>query len=80
VSRAREYGDAGGLISFGPGFTALSRRTAYYVVRILKGTAPADLPVEPPTIFEFVVNQHAVKALGLTLPLTLLIRADDVLE
>jgi putative ABC transport system substrate-binding protein len=80
VTGARGYADAGGLMSYGPSFTALSRRTAFYVARILKGTAPADLPVEQPTIFELVVNQRAAKALGLTLPSALLMRADDVLE
>jgi putative tryptophan/tyrosine transport system substrate-binding protein len=80
VTGARGYADAGGLMSYGPSFTALSRRTAFYVARILKGTAPADLPVEQPTIFELVVNQRTAKALGLTLPSALLMRADDVLE
>jgi putative ABC transport system substrate-binding protein len=80
VTGLRGYADAGGLMSYGPNFKALSRRTAFYVVRILKGTAPADLPVEQPTTFELVVNQRAAKALGLTLPSTLLMRADDVLE
>ena len=80
VSGARGYADAGGLMSYGPSFSAMSRRTAFYVARILKGTAPADLPVEQPTTFEFVINQRAAKALGLTLSPALLLRADDVLE
>ena len=80
VSGAREYADRGGLMSYGPSFTVLSRRTAFYVARILKGTAPADLPVEQPTTFEFVLNQRAARALSLTLPLALVMRADDVLE
>jgi putative ABC transport system substrate-binding protein len=80
VTGVRGYADAGGLMSYGPSFTALSRRTAFYVARILKGTAPADLPVEQPTTFELVVTQRAAKALGLTLPFALLIRADEVLE
>ena len=80
VSQLRPYANAGGLMSYGPNFLAVSRHTALYVARILKGTAPADLPVEQPTTFELVINQRAAKALGLTLPAVLFARADDVLE
>jgi putative ABC transport system substrate-binding protein len=80
ISVDRETAAAGGLIAYGPKFTAMFDRVAYYVARILKGAAPAELPVEQPTEFELVINLRTAKALGLTLPATLLARADEVIE
>src|SRR5262249_59793877 len=72
VSVYRAFAAAGGLMSYGPDTTDIFRRTAAYVVRILKGASPADLPVQQPTKFEFVLNAKAATALGLTVPPTLL--------
>jgi ABC-type uncharacterized transport system substrate-binding protein len=76
----REYVEAGGLLSYGPNLAAVHRRAAYYVDRLLRGAKPADLPIEQASTFELVINLKTAKALGLTIPPSVLGRADQIIE
>jgi putative ABC transport system substrate-binding protein len=80
IAPLREYATAGALLSFGINLSAHRRRAAYYVDKIFKGAKPGDLSVEQPTIFELVVNVSTAKALGLTLPPTIAVLADDLIQ
>jgi putative tryptophan/tyrosine transport system substrate-binding protein len=76
----REFANEGGLVSYGPSLSAMMRRSAVFIDKILKGAEPGDLPIEQPTKFELVINLKTAKALGLTIPQSLLLQADEVIQ
>ena len=76
----RDFVDAGGLMAYAPSIVAMEQRAADYVDKILKGAKPADLPIEQPTKFELVVNLKTAKAMNITIPEAILLRADEVIR
>jgi putative ABC transport system substrate-binding protein len=76
----REYVDDGGLMSYGPSIQAIFRRASIYVDKVVKGTRPAELPVEQPTAFEFVVNLRTARTLGVTIPQSILAQATELIQ
>jgi len=80
IHPTREFVESGGLMAYGPSLFALGERAAWYVDRILKGTQPAELPIEQPTKFELILNVKTAKALGLDVPPSLIATADELIE
>ena len=80
ISEVRFFADEGGLMTYGPSVTDMCRRASTYVDKILKGAKPAHLPVEQPTKFDLAVNLKTAKALGLTIPPSVLARADEIIQ
>ena len=80
IYEGRSFAASGGLISYGPSLAAVNRQVGAYVGRILAGAKPADLPIQQPATFELVINLRTAKALGLTVPQSILGRADEVIE
>jgi len=80
IYETRDWTDAGGLMAYGASDAELYRRAASFVDKILKGAKPAELPVEQPTKFELLINLKTAKALGLTIPQSLLLRADEIIQ
>jgi putative ABC transport system substrate-binding protein len=76
----KDFAESGALVAYGPSTPAMYRRAAHYIDRILKGASPSDLPVEQPTKFDLFINLRTAKALGVTIPDSLLARADEVIE
>ena len=80
ISMFRDFAEAGGLMAYGPIFTDMLHRVGTVIDKILKGAKPADVPIERPTKFELVINLKTAKVLGLTIPQSLLVRADQLIE
>jgi putative ABC transport system substrate-binding protein len=80
INSTKEYAEAGGVIAYGADYVDTCRLSAAYVDKILRGANPAELPVQQPTKFQLVVNLKAAKALGITIPQSVLIRADEVIQ